>query len=150
MRMNETESLDYSKRPLFHPESEVAFITIASGPVIIQNGKVLLTREGENQWQFPGGKMRPGESFETTARREAFEETGLLVSLMGKPVFVRLDLKLDQHPHTIILVHFLAQIPSGAETKPGKDITCEWFGIQNLPEEVGQNIKPVIEYFTQN
>lgn len=34
---------------------------------------------GSGQWSFPGGKVDPGESSVQTAKRELFEETGLIV-----------------------------------------------------------------------
>jgi 8-oxo-dGTP diphosphatase len=51
--------------------------------VIINNGEVLMVRrrveEGELSWQFPAGKVEPGESGEDAAVRETQEETGLTV-----------------------------------------------------------------------
>lgn len=51
--------------------------------VIVHNGRVLLVQrhvaEGSLSWQFPAGKVEPGEAPITTATREAFEETGVRV-----------------------------------------------------------------------
>jgi 8-oxo-dGTP pyrophosphatase MutT (NUDIX family) len=51
--------------------------------VIVQNRRVLLVRrrvaESSLSWQFPAGKIRPGESAEDAAVRETLEETGLSV-----------------------------------------------------------------------
>jgi len=51
--------------------------------VIVVDGRLLLVRrrvaEGALVWQFPAGKVEPGESAEDAAIREAGEETGLTV-----------------------------------------------------------------------
>lgn len=53
----------------------------AAGVLIFNNeGKVLLQQRTDNlKWGVPGGSMEPGESFEETATREAFEEVNLKV-----------------------------------------------------------------------
>lgn len=40
-------------------------------------------------WVTPGGGLEPGESYEEAAKRELFEETGLVVSSVGKAVWQR-------------------------------------------------------------
>jgi 8-oxo-dGTP diphosphatase len=41
---------------------------------------VLLIRRDSGDWVLPGGRRRAGESMQSCARREAFEETGLRVN----------------------------------------------------------------------
>ncbi|MEV6602037.1 NUDIX hydrolase [Actinoplanes sp. NPDC051346] len=51
--------------------------------VIVDDGRVLLVRrrvkEGRLSWQFPAGKVEPGESADGAAVREALEEAGVAV-----------------------------------------------------------------------
>jgi 8-oxo-dGTP diphosphatase len=61
--------------------------------VVVHEGRVLLVRravpEGALVWQFPAGKIEPGESAEDAAERETREETGLVVAaqtLLGERV----------------------------------------------------------------
>ena len=63
-------------------------LTVADRPaiaaaVIVADGRVLLVRrrvsEGRLSWQFPAGKVEPGETDEEAAARETQEETGLTV-----------------------------------------------------------------------
>jgi 8-oxo-dGTP diphosphatase len=65
--------------------------------VIDQNNRVLLFRfvfkrgplAGQNYWATPGGALEAGESFADAARRELFEETGILRDAVGQEVAAR-------------------------------------------------------------
>ena len=49
--------------------------------VVIRNEEILLTREDRSDlWLIPGGGLEEGETLEQCCRREAEEETGLLVA----------------------------------------------------------------------
>ena len=54
--------------------------------VVIQNkqGEFLLVKDKKWGWNFPGGKVEPGETPEAAAKREAFEETNLIVEDLDK------------------------------------------------------------------
>lgn len=55
-------------------------LTVGCGVIITNNGKILLQhRTDEDNWCIPGGVMELGETFEETAIRETYEETGLIV-----------------------------------------------------------------------
>jgi 8-oxo-dGTP diphosphatase len=50
--------------------------------VALRGGKILVARRAEGAhlgglWEFPGGKVEPGEGASAAARRELAEETGL-------------------------------------------------------------------------
>ncbi len=73
---------DYPRRI---SKKEVPTYHIAVG-VIHKNGKLLITQREETGllgglWEFPGGKMKDGESAESACRREILEETGLTVKI---------------------------------------------------------------------
>jgi 8-oxo-dGTP pyrophosphatase MutT (NUDIX family) len=65
--------------------------------VIDRNKRVLLFRfvfergplAGQTYWATPGGGLEEGESFEDAARRELFEETGILMDAVGQAVAER-------------------------------------------------------------
>jgi SSS family solute:Na+ symporter len=56
---------------------------VLSGSAIIEDGKLLLLRKIKNNtYEFPGGKVEPGESIEETAIRETKEELSCDVELI--------------------------------------------------------------------
>ena len=120
-------------------------IVIASGPVIVENNKVLLNKHGDdNFWKFCGGRVEDFNelSFEEHAKREVKEEMGIDIEIIKplKPMMVEVDDKL------VILIHYLAN--RTGEIKPCADINeWDWFNIDNLPDDCAPNIKPVIEEY---
>ncbi|RQD69545.1 MAG: 8-oxo-dGTP diphosphatase MutT [Tindallia sp. MSAO_Bac2] len=63
-------------------------MTIVTAAIIINNNKVMIARRGKNQklagkWEFPGGKLKPGESMEDCLIRELKEELNLTVEISG-------------------------------------------------------------------
>jgi 8-oxo-dGTP diphosphatase len=43
----------------------------------------LSSKGNPGKWEFPGGKIDPGESFDEALLREVVEETGLTISIQG-------------------------------------------------------------------
>jgi 8-oxo-dGTP diphosphatase len=65
--------------------SSVVLVTCA---LIERSGKLLLARRPAGKalagkWEFPGGKVDPGESLESSLRREIEEELGCCVKVVG-------------------------------------------------------------------
>jgi 8-oxo-dGTP diphosphatase len=56
--------------------------------IIVKDGLVLMIRrrvpEGQLSWQFPSGKIEPGETGEEAAVRETAEEVGLTVGVLRR------------------------------------------------------------------
>jgi len=130
-------------------------IIVASGPVIIENNKVLLNKHGDdNLWKFPGGRVEnfdfknPLNSLEEACQREVLEEAGFEVKIIRplKPMFVP---KSDDPNIWIVLIHYLAE--RLGELKLGADIKeADWFDINDLPPDCAPNIKPVIEEYKKS
>jgi ADP-ribose pyrophosphatase YjhB (NUDIX family) len=122
---------------------------IASGPVIIEDGKVLLNRsksttDGKERevFMFPGGKV---ENFtlplEDTCKREVQEELGIDIKIL-RPLKTILAPRIDTDGY-VVLVHYLAK-RIGKVTGGEGTIEWQWFDIKNLPENITPNVREVI------
>ena len=125
-------------------------IIIASGPVIVEDAKVLLNKHGEdNFWKFCGGRVEDDEiNVKDAAIREVKEEMGLTIEILDDaPYFFYTEKEKEGKMISVILVHFLAR--RLGEIMPGADIReWKWINISDLDkEELAPNIKPTLKYF---
>ncbi len=124
-------------------------IIIASGPVIVENDKVLLDIQGEDKfWKFCGGKTRESESLEETAIRRSQEELGIEIKISDIDPFILYTKKETAEGNLdIILVHFLAE--RIGEINPGEDIReWKWIPLEELEKEnLAPNIIPTLKHF---
>lgn len=120
---------------------------IASGPVIVENRKVLLNKHKDSFWKLPGGTVEKNEEYRDTAKREVREEMGIDIEILNQEPFIFfVRKKTDEGNIDIILVHFLAKRID--EIEPGEDIReWDWLDIDNLPEDIGSNIIPTLKHF---
>lgn len=50
--------------------------------IIVHDGAILCTKRNDTgQWEFPGGKVEEGESFESALKREIWEELGVHIEV---------------------------------------------------------------------
>lgn len=125
-------------------------IIIAAGPVIVENGKVLLNKHGEdNFWKFCGGRVEDDEiNLKEAAKREVKEEMGLEIEILDEaPYFFYTEKEKDGVVVSVVLAHFLAR--RLGEIIPGADIReWKWININDLDQEdLAPNIKPTLKYF---
>ncbi|PIR93534.1 hypothetical protein COT99_00190 [Candidatus Falkowbacteria bacterium CG10_big_fil_rev_8_21_14_0_10_43_10] len=125
-------------------------IIIASGPVIVEDNKILLNQHGDTAfWKFCGGRV---ENFEENlieaAKREVKEEMGIDIEVLNEtPFLIYTKKETSEGSLDVILVHYLAK--RIGEIKPGDDIKkWDWLDINNLPEnELAPNIIPALKHF---
>lgn len=90
-----------------HCASSPSFIQV-SAAVIIRDGRVLLCRRAPGGscgglWEFPGGKIEPGETAAACAVRECQEELGVAI----KPLRL-LDVVEHTYPDKRVTLYFYA------------------------------------------
>lgn len=121
---------------------------IASGPVIIENGKILLNKEkkehGSTVWMIPGGQVEDFSiSLEETCRREVKEELGIDIKII-RPLRTLIQRRPQAEDKLVILVHYLAE--RIGEIKPGQEtIEWAWHDINNLPYDCAENVKEIVK-----
>lgn len=81
--------------------------------VIRNEGKILATQRGygefEGKWEFPGGKVEPGETREAALAREIREELG--VEIVIKEFITTVDY---DYPHFHLTMHcYLCEVNEG-------------------------------------
>ena len=117
--------------------------------IIHQDGKILATQRGYGEytglWEFPGGKMEPGETEEQAIVREIREELNVEIGVEKKVCTVEYD-----YPTFHLVMHcFWCHIHSGVlELKEHQSARwlspSEWESVEWLPAdvEVIRNIHP--------
>lgn len=115
--------------------------------MIIENGRVLLNRDGDDKfWKFPGGLLENwhfknlDQALEETAKREVKEELGIGIKIIRplKPMLV----KSGQTYY--LLIHYLAK-RIGKIKMGGETIEWRWFPFKQLPKNLAPNIRPVLK-----
>ena len=63
--------------------------------IIVDNDRIFATQRGygdwKDYWEFPGGKIEPGESSEAALKREIFEELETEIAIIEKLTTVEYD-----------------------------------------------------------
>ena len=117
-------------------ESPIAGQPAVAAAIVVSGGRVLMIRrrvaEGQLSWQFPAGKVEPGESPEEAAVREAYEETG---------VIVRATRSLGQRVHPVTgraMVYVACELVSGrAQVMDDREVAeVAWCDRADLAERV--------------
>ena len=105
--------------------------------VIVRDSRVLVCRRKRHgdhplQWEFPGGKVEPGEDLESALVRELAEELGIR-AVIGREIW-RTTYQYPGKPEPLLVVFFLAdtgsQIP---KMDPGSFAQIAWV----TPAELG-------------
>ena len=79
-------------------------------------------------WEFPGGKLEPGETPQQATARECREETGLAV------IIDRLDRRnVFDYPHGLVELHYYHARPLDPAAEPDAATGFRWVRASELP-----------------
>lgn len=130
---------------------------ILVGAVVIlidkDNGVLLQQRkEPEGLWGIPGGLMELGESTENTAKRELYEETGLLVDNLtlvgvfsGKEYFVKLQ-NGDEF-YAVTVVYTSKDFKGELLVSDTESLDLRFFKLDAIPEDMMDSHKDIFHNF---
>lgn len=124
---------------------------IASGPIIVENGKLLVDKDDKDDfYKIPGGRLKENENLEEGCIREVWEEVNAEITIIKKLS----TLILSENPTThkkmrIELHHFLAELNNPDEIKPIHPVKeVKWLDIRGIKRgkyNVAPNIKFLVE-----
>ncbi|MFH0350526.1 MAG: Nudix family hydrolase [Chromatiales bacterium] len=120
-------------------------VHVAVGVIVNEGGKVLVSKRKATAfhgglWEFPGGKVEPGEHVTQALRRELFEELGIEITSYRPLIQIRHSY---QHREVNLDCWRVEQWRGIAHGREGQAIT--WSGTADLDEKIfpGAN-KPII------
>ena len=129
------------------PAPERQPVDVAVGVLIDAQGRFLLTTRPpgkvyEGYWEFPGGKVEPGESIEEALRRELQEEIGITIGASTP-----WQVEVFDYPHALVRLHFCKVFEWKGEFHMLEGQTMAW---QDLPVQVQPVLPgtvPVLRWF---
>lgn len=122
-------------------------VDVAVGVLIDGQGRFLLTSRPPGKvyaghWEFPGGKLEPGESVEQALRRELHEELGITIG----PA-LPWQVTLMDYPHALVRLHFCKVYAWQGDFEMREGQAMAW---QTLPVQVQPVLPgtvPVLAWF---
>ena len=122
-------------------------VDVAVGVLVQPNGDFLLTSRPpgkvyEHYWEFPGGKLEPGETVEQALRRELQEEIGITIGAVHP-----WRVELVDYPHALVRLNFCKVFDWSGEMHMHEGQQFAW---QRLPVEVQPVLPgtvPVLAWF---
>ena len=123
--------------------NEKKFI-VASGPVIIKDRKLLVSKDSKDDfYKLIGGMVREGEKLEDACVRKAKEACGAEIEII-KPLFPNIlyENPTTKEKMTIVLINYLAELKNPGEIKPiPPEQDLKWVGIEEIKKGKG-NVSP--------
>jgi 8-oxo-dGTP diphosphatase len=129
-----------------YPEAPI----IGVGAVVINDGKVLLVRRGQEplkgEWSLPGGALELGETLRQGVVREVLEETGLtvvpaaIVEVLDRITLGEPSGRVRYH---YVLVDFLCHVAGGTVIGGSDAEEARWVRREESTEEGEYRLAPI-------
>lgn len=133
-------------RPIILPGATVIMIN--------ENDEVLLQNRRDGYWGLPGGLMDLGESFEEVAKREVFEETGLVVENLkllnvysGSEYYLKVPNGDELYSATA--VYYTKDISGDMKIDYSESKEMQYCQLDQLPRKLNDKDKKSIEHYIQ-
>ena len=99
---------------------------LVSVAALVTNDKneILLVKSPWRGWEYPGGLIEPGESFEAALKREVYEEAGVEIEITG---FVGICKNVEKD---IVNIDFTAKYAGGQLATSEESTEVGWFTAQ--------------------
>lgn len=128
-------------------------IGVGAGVFIYSNKKVLLQKRRDNLcWSMHSGGLEIGETVEEAARRELFEETGLIANelkLLG--VFSGNDMRYiypnGDKVSVVEIIYVCNSFTGDIHPETEETLELKWFDIDDLPQDISPPDKKAFQAF---
>ena len=126
---------------------------VGVGVVVLKDGKVLMGRRknshGSGFWAFAGGHLEYKETVEECAKRELFEETGLVATVIRRGPWTN-DI-IDETKHYLTIFIFVEEFTGDLSCKePDKCEGWHWMSWDDMPEPLFPAIQSLKKLFHPN
>jgi len=105
------------------------FVSVA-GLVINDSGEILLVKSPRRGWEYPGGMVEPGETFQDALLREIKEEAGIDVKITG---FIGLCKNIEKD---IVNIDFCCKAVGGKLTTSDESTEVMWVNKEKALEMI--------------
>ena len=110
----------------------MAVVHVVAGALFDPAGRVLIAQRPDGKhmaggWEFPGGKVEPGETPRNALLRELHEELGIMVHEATPLIAYE-----HQYPHRRVLLDLWAVVRYSGEPQPLDAPALRWVAIDDL------------------